>query len=170
MMNRRNFLVGVASVFLVAAGGCSTTGSNAKTDPYADLKKHPIEKDVDDALIRSSREIQKTLDDIAKAEQASKGTASSVRKASSWPDLPEFTKRATIARYSGDVKGLLDTVASLMGYRYEVHGKREVPVIVSFSFENKPIGHILDVIGSRIDAVADIKVDVKTKTLTLAYK
>src|SRR5262249_49124011 len=84
-------------------------------------------------------------------------------------DHPALLQPTTIT-WTGPVEQITRTLAEMSGFAFKTVGKAPpLPLVVSVSAYQQPVGSILRDIGIQADRRADILIDVPTQTISIRY-
>jgi defect in organelle trafficking protein DotD len=152
---------------LVTAGCCSLLLSACATKPVVLPPEPPPDHSAYVALAEAAGSVSNTITQLGETEQAAyppKSISTPPSPASYGMDMP------TTIEWNGPIKPLVQQIANATNYKLKVLGNApSIPVIVSVSAKNKPIGDILRDAGYQCGKKAQIVVFPTTKHIELRY-
>ncbi|MBB72286.1 MAG: hypothetical protein CMF50_07800 [Legionellales bacterium] len=147
---------------ILCLGGCSTdkvapTANNPRTADPAEAK-----------LAEAAQSVSQSLQKLGEIQEATTPPPNTFQP----PDPATYGMANLVSiNWTGPVEPFLHQVADSTGYKVKVLGREPaIPVIVSISESNMPIGDILRNAGYQVGKRASIVVFPNTHTIELRYK
>ncbi len=153
----------ITAVLLVSfLTGCSTQNLPSSITPSFNPKS-------DDAAIKlaeAARSVSQSLNELKTIEKASNPPV----KPLPYPSASGLEKIVASVDWSGPIEPLLERIAKLANYRFEIIGRRPaIPVLVTISAQTTPLSYIVRNADLQAGIKADIAVYPGIHTIELRY-
>ncbi|MDQ8039405.1 MAG: type IVB secretion system lipoprotein DotD [Rickettsiella sp.] len=155
----------IAAIILGLLTGCTTTSQDSPSSITPSIN-NPNSDDATVKLAEAARSVSLSLNELKTIEKASNPPV----KPLPYPTSSGLVKIIASVDWSGPIEPLLEHIAKLAKYNFEVIGHRPaIPVLVTIMSQNTPLAYIIRNANLQAGTKADINVYPGIHTIELRY-